>query len=76
MATPRGWLPAKNLLHQAMDDKSLFMFYENWRSMEDREKHREMPHLKAFRQKADSLLAKPIEVTLFGMISQTDLLQF
>lgn len=56
-------------LHQAADDKSLFMFYENWKSMEDLEKHRETPHLKAFRQKADSILAKPIEVTLFEMIS-------
>jgi quinol monooxygenase YgiN len=45
------------------------MFYENWKSMEDLEKHRETPHLKAFRQKADSILAKPIEVTLFEMIS-------
>ena len=56
-------------LHQAIDDKSLFMFYENWKSQEDLDKHREMPHLKAFREKADNLLAKPIEVTLFEMIS-------
>jgi quinol monooxygenase YgiN len=56
-------------LHQAIDDKSLFVFYENWRSMEDLEKHRQTPHLKAFRQKADSLLAKPIEVTLLENIS-------
>jgi quinol monooxygenase YgiN len=46
------------------------MFFENWKSMENLEKHRETPHLKPFRQKAGSLLAKPIEVTLFEMISE------
>jgi quinol monooxygenase YgiN len=56
-------------VHQATDDKSLFVFYEIWKTVEDLEKHREMPHLKAFKQKADSLLAKPIEVTLLKKIS-------
>jgi quinol monooxygenase YgiN len=56
-------------LHQSTDDKSVFMFYENWKSMQDLEKHRETPHLKAFRQKIGDLVAKPIEVTLFTMIS-------
>ena len=57
-------------VHQAADDKSQFMFYENWKSMEDLVKHRETPHLKAYKQRAGSLLAKPIEVTLFEMISE------
>ena len=57
-------------VHQATDEKSQFMFYENWESMEDLEKHREAPHLKAYRQKVGGLLAKPIEVTLFEMISE------
>ena len=57
-------------LHQAADEKSQFMFYENWKSMDDLEKHRGMPHMKAFKQKIGSLLAKPMEVTLFKMISE------
>ena len=57
-------------LHQATDDKSKFMFYENWRSMEDLEKHLQTPNLKTFIKKADDLLAKPLEVTLFEMISE------
>jgi len=57
-------------LHQATNDKSQFMFFENWKSMEDLEKHRETPHMKVFRQKVGSLLAKPIEGTLFEMISE------
>jgi quinol monooxygenase YgiN len=57
-------------VHQAVDDKSQFMFYENWASMEDLKKHSGSPHLKAYRQKVASLLTKPIEVTLFEMISE------
>ena len=57
-------------VHQAIDDKTLFIFYENWKSMEDLEKHREMPCLKAFKQKSGSLLAKPLEVTLLEMIGE------
>jgi quinol monooxygenase YgiN len=56
-------------LHQAVEDKSLFIFYENWKSKEDLDKHLGMPHLKAFLEKADDLLAKPLEVTLLEMIS-------
>jgi len=57
-------------LHQANDDKSLFIFYENWKSKEDLDKHLGMPHLKAFLEKAEGLLAKPLEVTLLEMISE------
>ena len=46
------------------------MFYENWKSMDDLEKHRERAHMKAFKQKVAGLVAKPIEVTLFKMISE------
>ena len=52
------------------NEKSKFMFFENWKSMEDLEKHRERPHMKAYRQRVGSLLAKPTEVTLFEMISE------
>ena len=58
-------------LHQATADKSVFMFYENWRSMEDLEKHGKTAHLKALREKASDLLDKPMEVTLFEMISES-----
>jgi hypothetical protein len=50
------------------DEKSQFMFFEKWKNMEM--ENRATQHLKAFRQSAGSLLAKPIEVTLFGMISK------
>jgi quinol monooxygenase YgiN len=57
-------------LHQAHDDKSLFIFYENWKSKEDLDKHLGMPYLRAFLEKSEGLLAKPLEVTLLEMISE------
>ncbi|MFZ0931471.1 MAG: hypothetical protein WAN11_22895 [Syntrophobacteraceae bacterium] len=57
-------------LHQATDKKSKFMFFGNWKSMGDLDKHREKPLLKAYGQRPGNLLAKPVEVTLFEMISE------
>ena len=34
--------------HRSTDDSNVFMFYENWRSREDFEKHLTMPYLAAF----------------------------
>jgi quinol monooxygenase YgiN len=56
-------------LHQAPDDKSLFIFHENWKSKEDLDRHLEMPYLKAFLEKAGNILEKPVEITLLEMIS-------
>lgn len=55
-------------LHQAPDDKSFFVFYENWKSRENLDRHLEMPYLKAFREKDVHILAKPVEITLLEMI--------
>lgn len=55
-------------LHQAADAPSVFMFYENWRSKGDLDKHLETPYLRAWREKAESLLAGPSDVTLWNII--------
>ena len=55
-------------LHQSVDDKSLFLLYENWLSKDDLDKHLEMPYLKAWREEAKALLARPTEVTLWEKI--------
>lgn len=57
-------------LHQSADDKGSFLFYENWTSKDNLDKHLQTPHLKAFMEKADSILAEPAEVTLWEMISE------
>lgn len=35
-------------LHQGLDDKNLFTFYEIWKSKEGLEAHNHQPYLKAF----------------------------
>lgn len=55
-------------LHQALDDPSLFMFHENWKSKEDLDKHMQTEHFKAWTEKAGSLLGGPSDVTLWQMI--------
>ena len=56
-------------LHQAFDDKALFVFYENWRSKEDLDKHMATAHFQAFAARANDILAEPVEITLLEMIS-------
>ena len=55
-------------LHQSKEDPSRFMFYENWKSQEDLDKHLQMPYLKAFREKAGDLLVEPTSIKLHEMI--------
>jgi quinol monooxygenase YgiN len=55
-------------LHQADDDPYVFMFYETWRSREDLDKHLETPYLKAWREKCESLVDGPSEITLWRLI--------
>ena len=56
-------------LHQASDDKGLFMLYENWVSKKVLEEHLEMPYLVELKAKAGDLCAEPIEIALWEMIS-------
>ncbi len=56
-------------LHQYSDDKTKFMFYENWVSMKDLDAHLEMPYLKHFKSIADEILAEPLQITIWQMIS-------
>ena len=56
-------------LHQASSDPTLFLFYENWEGKEALDKHSQSPHIKAWRARANDLLAAPTEVTLWEMVS-------
>jgi quinol monooxygenase YgiN len=57
-------------LHQSQEDENLFLFYENWISRQDLDDHLKTPHLQAFLGKSEELLAEPIEITFWNMISQ------
>jgi quinol monooxygenase YgiN len=59
-------------LHQSVDDKALFLFYENWTGKKDLDDHLAMPYLRDFLGKADELLAEPVEITLWDMISSLE----
>jgi quinol monooxygenase YgiN len=55
-------------LHQSADDPCLFMFYENWESREDLERHLETAHALRFDETTDGMLAEPEEITLWEKI--------
>lgn len=57
-------------LHQAADDPSIFMLYENWVSKAELDKHLAMPYLKDFLGKADGILKEPVDIALWEMISE------
>lgn len=57
-------------LHQSSEDPSIFMLYENWNSKKDLDEHLAMPYLKNLAAKADDMLAKPLDIQLYRMISQ------
>jgi quinol monooxygenase YgiN len=56
-------------LHQSADDPALFLFYENWTSREDLERHLETAHALRFDERTEGMLAEPEEITLWEMIS-------
>ncbi|TPN12830.1 antibiotic biosynthesis monooxygenase [Mesorhizobium sp. B2-1-3] len=51
-------------------DPCVFMFYENWRSKDDLDRHLSMPHLMPLFGKLDALVARPVDVRQFVMLSQ------
>jgi len=56
-------------LHRSINDRSVFMVYENWVSKEDLDKHLAMSYMRAFMEKAGKLLAEPAEIALWERIS-------
>ncbi len=55
--------------HQLTDDPSRFMFYENWRSKEDLDKHLQTPYLQGLVAKAEEMFAEPLDVSLWQIIA-------
>lgn len=59
-------------LHVSDADPNLFLFYENWRSREDLDRHLTMPHLAPIRERGDELLAAEVEILPYIMLSPYD----
>jgi quinol monooxygenase YgiN len=55
--------------HFDAGDPDVFMFYENWRSKADLDAHLAMPHLRALQSRADELLARPVDIKFYEMLS-------
>jgi quinol monooxygenase YgiN len=55
-------------LHQSVENKSLYMFYESWASKKDLDEHIHMPHMKAHMKKAGDLFAEPPKITIWEVI--------
>ncbi len=58
--------------HVDADDPNTFMFYENWRSKEDLDAHLKTPHLRPLFSRLDELLARPVEIKFYTMLSRQD----
>lgn len=56
-------------LHQQQEDAALFLLYENWRSRKDLDEHLAMPYLRAFLSRADQILAEPVDIAFWDMVS-------
>jgi quinol monooxygenase YgiN len=58
--------------HVDAEDPNIFMFYENWRSKEDLDAHLKAPHLEPLFGRLDELLARPVEIKFYEMLSRPD----
>jgi quinol monooxygenase YgiN len=56
--------------HVDADDPNIFMFYENWRDKADLDAHLETPHLQPLFGRLDELLARPVEIKFYEMLSE------
>jgi quinol monooxygenase YgiN len=56
-------------IHRHLAEPGKFAFYENWQDMAALEQHRKTPHVAAFRAQAGELLAGPLQVELFEIVS-------
>jgi quinol monooxygenase YgiN len=57
-------------LHRHLDNPGKFVFYENWVNKAALEQHLTTPHITDFLTKAGDLLAEPLQVELYEMVSQ------
>ena len=56
--------------HASEDDPNVFMFYENWRSKADLDAHLKTPHLQPLFGRLDELLARPVDIKFYEMLSE------
>ena len=55
-------------LHQSLDHRNHFMFYEDWASKKDLDEHLSTPHMKFHGKKFKEILADAPEMTLWEKV--------
>lgn len=50
------------VLHRSLDDPTLFIFYEQWSSREDIDRHMHAAHIAPILSSADQILAEPLDI--------------
>lgn len=56
------------VLYQSSEDPTVLIFYENWQTIADIERHLEQPHCCAFDEGTTGLLAEPEEITFCELV--------
>lgn len=57
-------------LHVDLTDPRRFVFYENWSDKAALDAHAASPHMKAWAQVREAMLAAPVKIELMSMVSQ------
>jgi quinol monooxygenase YgiN len=57
-------------LHRSLSKPGVFIFYENWADQAALKKHGQMPYMLDLRAKTADLLAGPLQIDLYEMISE------
>jgi quinol monooxygenase YgiN len=56
--------------HQSHDNPDHFIFYENWTSLDGLTQHGNSAHIAEFRAAIKGLVAKPVEIKLYTMVTE------
>lgn len=57
-------------LHQLASDSTKFVFYENWTSLAGLDEHAKSAHIQAFRAGIGDLIAKPVDIQVWKMVTE------
>lgn len=55
-------------LQQGLDDETIFIFHEIWKSKEGLDAHNQQSYIKEFVERAPNLLEKPAEIYLAKLV--------
>lgn len=55
-------------LQQSLDDETIFIFHEIWKSKEGLDAHNQQPYIQEFVEKVPDLLEKPAEIYLAKLV--------